>query len=100
MNGKRQFVPNQIACHRTRREFLREAGAGFAGLGLVDLLARDGFFSKPALAAADSINQLAPKPQHFPAKAKHCIFLFMNGGPSQVDTFDPKPALKKFNGTP
>ena len=40
-----------------------------------------------------------PGPPHFPAKAKHAVFLFMNGAPSQVDTFDPKPALDKFDGT-
>jgi hypothetical protein len=48
--------------------------------------------------AAESLNPLAPKRPHFPAKAKHVIHIFMNGGPSQVDTFDPKPALEKFAG--
>ena len=43
---------------------------------------------------------LAAREPHFPAKAKHVVFLFMNGAPSQVDTFDPKPALTKYNGTP
>jgi len=100
MTGKRRFVRNFTACNRTRREFLWEVGAGFTGLGLVDLLSRDGFFSPRAQAAADSDTLLAPKPQHFPAKVKHCIFLFMNGAPSQVDMFDPKPALMKFDGTP
>ena len=100
MNGKRRSVSNLTAGNCTRRDFLWNAGAGFAGLGLVDLLSRDGFFSRRAQAATDPINQLAPKPQHFPAKAKHCIFLFMNGAPSHIDTFDPKPALTKLNGTP
>ena len=51
-------------------------------------------------ATALNTNPLAPKPPHFPARAKHVIFLFLNGGPSQVDTFDPKPMLDKFNGKP
>jgi hypothetical protein len=71
----------------TRREFLHQVGGGFAGLALLDLLGRDGYF------AAE------PKKPHFAARAKHAVFLFMNGGPSHVDTFDPKPALTKFNGT-
>ncbi len=71
---------------------LREAGGGFAILPLIDLLSRD--------AKAASINPLAPKAPHFPAKAKHVVFLFMNGAPSHIDTFDPKPELTKFNGQP
>ena len=81
-----------MPCGRTRREFLWQVGGGFAGLALIDLLSRD--------ARAASVSPLAAKPPHFPAKAKHVVFLFMNGAPSQVDTFDPKPALTKFNGTP
>ncbi|MBM79879.1 MAG: hypothetical protein CMJ78_04715 [Planctomycetaceae bacterium] len=87
MNTSR-FVPNETPCGQTRREFLWQAGGGFTGLALIDLLSRDNAFA----------GELAAKQQHFPAKAKHCIFLFMNGGPSQVDTFDPKPALSKYNG--
>lgn len=70
-------------------------GARFPMLALTDLLLRDQYFAQ----AATPSNPLAPKPQHFPAKAKRCVFLFMNGGPSQVDTFDPKPALEKHHGT-
>src|SRR5690349_12422910 len=77
---------------RTRREFLWEVGGGFAGLALIDLFSRD--------ARAAAVNPLAPKPPHFLAKAKHAVFLFMNGAPSHVDTFDPKPALSRYNGTP
>ncbi len=94
-----RFIPNPTPCGRSRREFLWEVGGGFAGLALLDLLSRDGFFNKSA--RADVIQDpLAPKPAHFAAKAKHVIFLFMNGAPSQVDTFDPKPALEKYHGTP
>lgn len=77
---------------RTRRELLREAGGGFGLLALIDLLSRE--------ANAASANPLAPKPPHFPAKAKHVVFLFMNGAPSHIDTFDPKPALTKYDGQP
>jgi hypothetical protein len=74
---------------------LWEVGGGFAGLALLDLLSRDGFFGR---AAAQS--PLAARPPHFAARARHAVFLFMNGGPSHVDTFDPKPALTRFHDTP
>src|SRR5262245_63831850 len=83
-------------CGRTRREFLWEAGAGFTGIGLVDLLSRDGFFGNADGRSRES--PLAPKPPHFPARAKAVIFLFMYGGPSQVDTFDYKPKLYGLDG--
>jgi hypothetical protein len=83
--------------YHSRRQMLAQCGMGFGVLALCDLLQESGAIAAPS---SDSINQLGPKPQHFPAKAKHCIFLFMNGAPSQVDTFDPKPALKKYNGMP
>jgi len=92
-----RFIPNRTPCGRTRREFLWQAGGGFAGLALIDLLTSAGLLAEKA-GAADS--PLAARPPHFPAKAKHCVFLFMNGGPSQVDTFDPKPMLAKFHGMP
>ncbi|MFN0171186.1 MAG: DUF1501 domain-containing protein, partial [Bryobacteraceae bacterium] len=82
-------------CGRSRREFLWEAGGGFAGTALTWLLSQSGFFA----AAAES-SPLAPKAPHFAAKAKSCIFLFMYGGPSQVDTWDPKPMLNKYHGEP
>src|SRR5258708_7169367 len=89
------------SCGRTRREFLWEAGAGFTGLALTYLLDRDGFFAKKAWAAGHTTpaaNPLAPRPPHFAAKAKSVIFLFMYGGPSQVDTFDYKPKLYELDG--
>src|SRR5439155_280072 len=76
-------------------------GGGFAGLALIDLLSRDGYFAKaddPPVANSPG-SPLAPREPHFPARAKHAIFLFMNGAPSQVDTFDPKPALTRLHGT-
>jgi len=103
VNQSDRFIPNPTPCGRARREFLWEVGAGFAGLALLDLLSRDGFFSTKASAAT---TKPAPKvlgsarPPHFARQAKHCIFLFMNGAPSQIDTFDPKPVLDKHHGTP
>src|SRR5207248_432581 len=89
-------------CGRTRREFLWEAGGGFVGTALTYLLAQDGFFNRAAAAesAAQRISMLAPRPAHFPAKAKSCIFIFNYGGPSHVDLFDPKPELNKRDGQP
>jgi hypothetical protein len=77
---------------------LRHTGGGLGGIALTSLLARDGWLQageQPAQA-----NPLAPRPPHFPAKAKAVIYLFMHGGPSHVDTFDPKPALNQFDGQP
>jgi hypothetical protein len=85
----------QNFCRRTRREFLWEAGAGFTGLALTGLLAQDGFFAQEA---ARPGNPLAERPPHFPARAKSVIFLFMYGGPSQVDTFDYKPNMYRLDG--
>ena len=94
-----RFSPNLTPCRRTRREFLWEVGGGFAGLALIDLLSHDGFFANQA-SAADAGYLLSPRKPHFAAKAKHAVFLFMNGAPSHVDTFDYKPALSTFNNTP
>jgi hypothetical protein len=78
-----------------RRDFLFRFGRGVGSLALTSLLYRDEY-----LHAETPADPLAPKPPHFPAKAKSCIFLFMYGAPSQMDTFDPKPALAKYHGTP
>src|SRR6185295_5549075 len=76
-----------------RRRFLYQSLTGVGGLALMDLASRD-------LRAAPSINNpLAPKQPHHAAKAKSCIFLTMLGGVSQMDTFDPKTALEKFDNT-
>ncbi len=72
-----------------RREFLRRSCNGIGGLALATMLAED---------AARAADPLAPKPPHFARKAKHCIFLFMAGGASQLDTFDYKPLLAKYAG--
>jgi hypothetical protein len=81
---------------------LWEAGGGFAGTALTYLLAQSGFFGGAMQAAesAPALSPLAPKKPHLPAKAKSVIFLFMYGGPSHIDTWDPKPELVKRNGQP
>ena len=94
---RKQLFP----CGNTRREFVWQMGGGFAGLALSSLLDGDGFFHRHQLQAAErdlTTQPLAAKPPHFPTKAKSCIFLMMNGAPSQVDTFDYKPELRKYAG--
>ena len=94
--SEKRFFP----CGQSRREFLWEMGGGFAGTALAGLLALDGF-SPPAMAGAvPDNNPLAPRPGHFPGTARNVIFLMMNGGPSQVDTFDFKPELERYAGQP
>jgi len=75
----------------TRRQMLEIMGGGFGLVGLQ---------GSGSAATSTMGDPLAPKPPHFPAKAKRIINLFLNGGPSQVDTFDPKPMLDKYNGKP
>src|SRR6266481_4219868 len=96
-----------LPCACTRRDFLFKAGSGLGGLALSCLLAQeqaraqDSRFTLQASGPGinhqpSTINPLAPKPPHFPARAKSVIFLFMVGGPSHVETFDPKPVLDKM----
>ncbi len=78
----------------SRRALLRRSGMGLGALALAGILGEE----RPA--EAESLSSLAPKDPHFSAKAKRVIHLFMNGGPSQIDTFDPKPALEPLHGKP
>ncbi len=87
-------------CGRTRREFLWETGGGFTGTALTWLLAQDGFFNAAHAAEVTLSNPLVPRKPHVPARANACICLFMYGGPSQVDLWDPKPELTKRHGQP
>src|SRR5882724_7105801 len=80
----------------SRRDLLRRSGMGFGSLALAQLLSGSGPLNSAS--AVESLNPLSPKIAHFPAKAKHVIHLFMNGGPSHVDTFDPKPELTRRHG--
>jgi hypothetical protein len=80
----------------SRRDLLRVSSAGFGGLALAGLLGEEA----RAATVGSSAGPLAPKPPHFEPKAKRVIFLFMHGGPSQVDTFDYKPLLRRDHGKP
>ena len=80
----------------TRREALCRLGSGFGLVGLAGTLGNSLTEASPATGATS----LGPRETHFPARAKHVIFLFLNGGLSQVDTFDPKPMLDKYHGHP
>ena len=83
----------------SRRQILARMGSGFGMLGLASVMADSGLLGSEARAdASRSVSPLAPKAPHFAPKAKRVIFLFMNGGPSHVDTFDPKPDLAKYAG--
>src|SRR5881396_2331188 len=86
-------MPEHIRLTRNRREFLCDAFCGFGALAYAALLHQEE-------ARAASINPLAPKRPHMPdkAKARSVIFLFMGGGPSHIETFDPKPLLNKLSG--
>ncbi|MDG2381248.1 MAG: DUF1501 domain-containing protein [Pirellulaceae bacterium] len=90
------MMPDSTPIGFTRRESLRRMGTGLGLIGLAGILADDGTLASEIKSVPAS--PLAPRNPHFPARAKHVIHLFMNGGPSQVDTFDPKPALEKHNG--
>ncbi len=82
----------------SRREILSRSALGLGGVALASLFAQDN-----CLIGADAElgrNPLAPRAPHFPGKAKHVIHFFLNGGPSHVDTFDHKPALRKYAGRP
>jgi hypothetical protein len=90
-----------------RRDFLFQSGGGISGLALAYLLQQDGLLAAPASAGISACNAttvganpFAPKPPHFKPRAKAVISLFMSGGVSQVDTFDPKPMLEKYAGQP
>src|SRR5262249_10208575 len=89
-----QFVEESVA--RTRRHFFRDCGVGVGTMALASLLAEDA----GAVDTAKRTDPLAPKPPHFKPKAKSVIFLFMAGGPSQLDLFTPKEKLTELSGKP
>ena len=84
----------------TRRDLLRRGGMGFGLLGLAGVMAGEGLLTASAEAASTNLNPLAPRVPHFSAKARRVVHLFMNGGPSHIDTFDPKPLLDRYHGKP
>jgi len=85
--------PEHVRLTRTRREFIRDAFCGFGSLALGSLVQQEKL-------RAGTVNPLAAHAAHRPAKAKAVIFLFMAGGPSHIETFDPKPLLNQLNGQP
>jgi len=93
MRGNVHSVCSQVESSLDRRDFFLRLGRGVGSVALSALLARD------SALAAESTDPLSPKTPHLEPKAKACIFLFMYGAPSQMDTFDPKPVLTKFHGT-
>src|SRR5215207_8614778 len=91
--------PRRADSQLSRRQLLHKCGMGVGALALGSILAEAGV-AAPAVGPAGPINPLSPKSSQFPGKAKRIIHIFANGGPSQVDTFDPKPALAKYAGKP
>src|SRR5438045_682778 len=88
-------APALVPVAPSRREFLREAGGGFGALALSWLWGQE-----QARAETTPVDPHAPKPPHFPAQVQRVIFLFMHGGPSHLETFDPKPELQRLAGKP
>ncbi len=101
MNRHPRLIGPPPPTRLTRRELLERAGMGFGVVGLAGLLSGEGVGG--VAAGAEGVgpaggNPLAVKPPHFAPKARHVVHLFMNGGPSHIDTFDPKPLLDKYHG--
>lgn len=90
----------QILSPGTRRDFLARSGAGFGSVALAWMLHRDGLSARAAEPVIDPLKPLADRPPHFKPKAKSVIWLFMEGGPSHLDLFDPKPVLERMAGQP
>ncbi|MFM7750616.1 MAG: DUF1501 domain-containing protein, partial [Opitutaceae bacterium] len=88
-------TPAEFLAHRTRRHFLSRCSLGLGGIALAALTG-----GRASAAPAVPPNPQAPRPGHFPAKAKNIIYLFMAGGPSQLEFFDHKPKLNELNGQP
>jgi len=84
----------------SRREFLRRSGAGFGSVALAWMLHRDGMSARASAPVIDPLTPLADRPPHMKARAKSVIWLFMEGGPSHLDLFDPKPVLQSMAGQP
>ncbi|MBC7856806.1 MAG: DUF1501 domain-containing protein, partial [Pirellulaceae bacterium] len=82
----------------SRRQLLQSTSCGFGMLALAGMFESLGLRNSAVLGASESANPLLPKQPHFPAKAKRVIFMFMQGAPSHVDTFDYKPQLEKDDG--
>jgi hypothetical protein len=94
----KQHQPGPADFCVTRRQFLNRFGMGFGALSLASLLGEDFWLGRSAAAKTTSLDPLAPKAPHFPGKARRVIHIFCQGGPSHLDTWDPKPGLSKYAG--
>ena len=84
----------------TRRQALQEAAIGFGAMAANSMLQQDRLLAAESALAKERTYDLKPKPPHFPARAKRVIFIYIGGGPSTIDMWDPKPALMKYDGKP
>src|SRR5215218_7088767 len=94
--GHHPLNPEHLAL--TRREFLSRCGMGMGALSVASMFGGLNYLNAEPTAETGFINPLTPKSPHFPGTAKRVIHIFANGGPSHVDTFDPKPSLEKYHG--
>ncbi|MDE2508513.1 MAG: DUF1501 domain-containing protein, partial [Planctomycetota bacterium] len=94
--------PPHVVYESTRRGFFMKAGLGFGGLAFAAMLAEDRLAgsARGERPTIDPTHPLAPRPGHIRPRARSVIFLFMEGGPSQIDLFDPKPEVTKHHGEP
>src|SRR6476646_8563504 len=84
----------------TRRQMLQDAAIGFGAMAVNSMFQQDRLFAAESALAKERTYDLKPRPPHFPAKAKRVIFIYIGGGPSTIDMFDPKPALMRYDGKP
>src|SRR5205814_9814865 len=84
----------------TRRQALQEAAIGFGAMAVNSMLQQERLFAAESASAKERVYDLTPKRPHFAPKAKRVIFIYIGGGPSTIDMFDPKPALMKYDGKP
>jgi len=84
----------------TRRQALQEAAVGFGAMAVNSMLQQERLFAAESALAKERTYDLKPKAPHFAPKAKRVIFIYIGGGPSTIDMFDPKPALMKYDGKP
>src|SRR5690349_6619692 len=84
----------------TRRQVLQDVAVGFGAMALNSMLQSDPLYAAESAKAKERTYDLKPKPTMFPARAKRVIFIYIGGGPSTIDMFDPKPTLTKFDGKP
>jgi len=89
-----------LASPISRRDMLQQTGCGFGIVALAELLTSDRYAHAEPIATEQTANPLAARTLHFPRRARSCIFLFMPGGPSQIDLFDPKPRVTRDHGKP